>query len=34
MITACAIYKCSDKQRKDCKVGYLRLPVVRMDKDT
>ena len=34
MVTTCAMYKCSDKQRKDCKFGHLRLPVVRKDKDT
>ena len=28
------IYKCSDKHKKDCKVGYFLLPGVRKDADT
>ena len=34
MVTSCVIYKCSDKHKKDCKVGYFRLPAVRKDLDT
>ena len=31
MVTSYIIYKCSDKHKKDCKVGYFHLPVVRKD---
>ena len=34
MVTSCVIYKCSDKHKKDCKVGYFRLPAVRKDANT
>ena len=34
MPTSCVIYKCSDKHKKDCKLGYFRLPAVRKDADT
>ena len=34
MVTSCVIYKCSDKHKKDCKVGYFRLPGIRKDADT
>ena len=34
MVTSCVIYKCSDKHKKDCKVGCFRLPAVRKDPDT
>ena len=30
----CVIYKCSDKHKKDCKVGYFRLPGIRKDANT
>ena len=33
MVTLCVIYKCSDKNKKDCKVGYFCLPAVRKDAD-
>ena len=34
MVTSYITYKCSDKHKKDCKVGYFHLPVVRKDADT
>ena len=34
MVTFCVIYKCSDIHKKDCKVGYFRLPGVRKEADT
>ena len=34
MLTSCAIYKCSNKHKNDCKVGYFRLSAVRKDADT
>ena len=34
MVTSCVIYKCSDKHKKDFKVGCFRLPGIRKDADT
>ena len=31
MVTSCVISKCSNKHKKDCKVGCFRLPAVRKD---
>ena len=34
MVTSCVIYKCINKHKKDCKVGYFRLSGVIKEADT